>query len=147
MRHNSTSPEIIDSADRVNHRADFRRAHYIQCTMGDGDSGDDNGDSGDDDFGEGDVATETRTKTKRPKLYKVLLHNDDYTTMEFVISVLISVFHMTEEQAIQVTLHVHQKGVGVAGVFSFEIAETKVEKVMNFARENEYPLRCTCEPE
>lgn len=109
--------------------------------------GDHDEDGGDFDTFDGDLATETETRLKRPQLYKVLLHNDDYTTMEFVISVLITVFHMTEDQAIQVMLHVHQKGVGVAGVYTYEIAETKVKKVMDLARKSEYPLRCTCEPE
>lgn len=98
---------------------------------------------------EGDtaVATETEKKLKRPRLYKVLLHNDDYTTMEFVVYVLTTIYHHPEEKAVQIMLHVHQHGVGVAGVYSFEIAETKVQKTMELAREHEYPLRCTMEPE
>ena len=97
--------------------------------------------------GDGDVATETVKKLKHPQLYKVLLHNDDYTTMEFVVLVLRSVFHHSESEAVNIMLHVHRRGVGVAGVFSYEIAETKAAKVMRMAREHEYPLRCSVEPE
>lgn len=96
---------------------------------------------------DGDVATETVKKLKHPQLYKVLLHNDDYTTMEFVVLVLRSVFHHSESEAVNIMLHVHRRGVGVAGVFSYEIAETKAAKVMRLAREHEYPLRCSVEPE
>ncbi len=96
--------------------------------------------------GDGQVAYETEKKVQQPKLYKVLLHNDDYTTMEFVVLVLRSVFHMGENAAVEVMLHVHRKGVGVAGVYSYEIAETKVHKVTELARNNDYPLRCSMEP-
>lgn len=99
------------------------------------------------DVPEGDVATETEKKVKRPHLYKVLLHNDDYTTMEFVIEVLKDVFHHSESDAMAIMLHVHQRGVGVAGVFSYEIAETKANKVMRLARDRQYPLRCSVEPD
>ncbi len=99
------------------------------------------------DTAEGDVATETEKKLKRPHLYKVLLHNDDYTTMEFVVEVLKVVFHHSESDAMAIMLHVHQRGVGVAGVFSYEIAESKANKVMRLAREHEYPLRCSVEPD
>jgi len=97
--------------------------------------------------GDGAVATEDHVETKKPKFYKVLLHNDDYTTMEFVIMILMDVFHHDEAAATRIMLHVHQKGMGVAGVYSFEIAETKVRKVTDIAREYEYPLRCSLEPE
>lgn len=97
--------------------------------------------------GDSAVATETKKKLKKPRLYKVLLHNDDYTTMEFVVMVLMSVFHHDEESAIRIMLHVHNNGVGVAGVFSYEIAETKVNKVQELAKQNEYPLRCSMEPD
>ena len=97
--------------------------------------------------GDGAVATETRKKLQRPRLYRVLLHNDDYTTMEFVVMVLRSIFHLDEPKAVEIMLHVHNKGIGVAGVFTYEIAETKVAKVMALAREHEYPLRCTMELE
>ncbi|MEK7706297.1 MAG: ATP-dependent Clp protease adaptor ClpS [Myxococcota bacterium] len=92
------------------------------------------------------VATETEKKVKRPQLYRVLLHNDNYTTMEFVVHVLTSIFRHAEPEAVRIMLHVHQQGVGVAGVFTYEIAETKAAKVMQEARQNEFPLRCTVEP-
>ncbi|HXH90315.1 MAG TPA: ATP-dependent Clp protease adaptor ClpS [Thermoanaerobaculia bacterium] len=88
---------------------------------------------------------ESNEKTEEPPLFKVLLHNDDYTTMEFVVWVLESVFNMTEEQAIQVMLNVHITGVGVAGIYTFEVAEMKVEKTTALAREQEYPLLATLE--
>ena len=88
---------------------------------------------------------ESNEKTEEPPLFKVLLHNDDYTTMEFVVFVLESVFNMTEEQAIQVMLNVHITGVGVAGIYTFEVAEMKVEKTTAMAREQEYPLLATME--
>ncbi|MCC6997118.1 MAG: ATP-dependent Clp protease adaptor ClpS [Deltaproteobacteria bacterium] len=93
------------------------------------------------------VATETRPKTKRPSLYKVLFHNDDYTTKEFVVSVLMSVFGHSENEANAIMMHVHATGIGVAGVFTYEVAETKAEKTMALAREFEYPLRVTVEKE
>jgi len=95
-------------------------------------------------FEESAVA-ESAEKVDQPPLYKVLLHNDDYTTMDFVVWVLQSVFAMAEEQAIQVMLNVHVKGVGVAGIYTFEIAETKVEKTISLAGEHEFPLLCTME--
>ena len=91
------------------------------------------------------VATKTRTKPKKPSMYKVLLLNDDYTPMEFVVLILKRFFRMDLEQATRVMLHVHQKGVGVCGVFSYEVAETKVNQVMDFAKENQHPLQCTLE--
>lgn len=95
------------------------------------------------------VATATRAKPKlqRPPLFKVLLHNDDFTTMEFVVDVLQSIFHHSEPQAVTIMLHVHRNGVGVAGVFTHEIAETKQAKVTQAAREAGFPLLCTIEPE
>ncbi len=97
--------------------------------------------------GEGQVgiATKTQTKTKKPSQYKVLLLNDDYTPMEFVVMVLKRFFRMDIDQATRVMLHVHQKGVGICGVFSYEVAETKVNEVMDFARQNQHPLQCTLE--
>ncbi len=99
---------------------------------------------GDDDTGLG-IATKTRAKTKKPSLYRVLMLNDDYTPMEFVVHVLQQFFRMSMEDATRVMLHVHQKGVGVCGVFSYEVAETKVTQVMDFAREHQHPLQCTLE--
>jgi len=91
------------------------------------------------------IATKTRAKPKKPSQFKVLMLNDDYTPMEFVVLVLKRFFHMDLEQATRVMLHVHQKGVGVCGIFPYEIAETKVNQVMDFARQNQHPLQCTLE--
>ena len=91
------------------------------------------------------VAVKSRPKTKKPSMYKVLMLNDDYTPMEFVIHVLESFFSMSHDEATQVMLHVHQKGVGVCGVFTYEIAETKVNQTMDLAQKNEHPLQCTIE--
>ncbi|NUN12887.1 MAG: ATP-dependent Clp protease adapter ClpS [Myxococcales bacterium] len=88
-----------------------------------------------------------RPKTKRPRLYKVLMHNDDYTTMEFVVYVLMTLFRKTQTEATQIMLHIHTKGIGVCGVFTRDIAETKVSQVTQLARENGMPLLCTMEPE
>ncbi len=106
--------------------------------------------NGDEDDGVGDdsgvgIATQTRTQTKKPSPYKVLMLNDDYTPMEFVVHVLQRFFSMNMEDATRVMLHVHQRGVGVCGVFSYEVAETKVNQVIDFARENQHPLQCTLE--
>lgn len=102
-------------------------------------------DTGDDD--ETGVKLATRAKTKRPPLYKVLILNDDYTPMEFVVHVLERFFGMSHAQAFELMLTVHKKGVAVVGVFSFEIAETKVAQVMDFAQRNQHPLQCTMEKE
>ena len=95
--------------------------------------------------------TRTRTRTERklekPPLYKVLLHNDDYTTREFVVEVLKTVFHRPEPEAVQIMLHVHNNGVGVAGVFTFEVAEMKVRTVEALAQQREFPLMLSIEPE
>lgn len=95
-------------------------------------------------FEEAAVA-ESREKVEEPPLFKVLLHNDDYTTMEFVIWILESVFNMPEEQAVQVMLNVHLRGIGVAGIYTYEIAEMKVERTTALAQEQEYPLLVTME--
>ncbi|MBI1251053.1 MAG: ATP-dependent Clp protease adapter ClpS [Alphaproteobacteria bacterium] len=100
------------------------------------------GEGGDGDAG---VATRTRTRTKKPSLYRVLLLNDDYTPMEFVVFVLERFFSKTREEATEIMLHVHQHGVGVCGVFTYEVAETKVAQVLDLARRNEHPLQCTME--
>lgn len=94
-----------------------------------------------------DVDTRTRQKTKKPSLYKVLLLNDDYTPMEFVIHVLERFFNKSRDEATHIMLHVHQKGVGVCGVYTFEVAETKVTQVMDFAGQHQHPLQCTMEKE
>ncbi len=99
----------------------------------------------DDTDGQAGVATKTRTRSKKPSQYKVLMLNDDYTPMEFVVMVLKRFFRMDLEQATRVMLHVHQRGVGVCGVYPYEVAETKVNQVMDCARENQHPLQCTLE--
>lgn len=91
------------------------------------------------------TAPETKRKLQKPRRYKVLLHNDDYTTMEFVVFVLQSIFHHSEADAVRIMLHVHNNGYGVAGVYTFEIAETRVEQVHAAARQNEFPLRASLE--
>jgi len=102
--------------------------------------------NGDDGPGNG-VAVQTQTKTKKPSMYKVLLLNDDYTPMDFVVHVLEQFFGKNREEATRIMLHVHQRGVGVCGVYTYEVAETKVAQVTDFARRNQHPLRCTLEKE
>jgi ATP-dependent Clp protease adaptor protein ClpS len=97
--------------------------------------------------GQTGIATKTHTRTKKPSLYRVLLLNDDYTPMEFVIYVLERFFNKNREQATTIMLHVHQHGVGVCGVFTYEVAETKVAQVLDLARRSEHPLQCTMEKE
>jgi len=95
-----------------------------------------------------DLAVETaRPRLKRPPLYRVLLLNDDYTTMEFVVKVLQAIFHHSEEKAEQIMLHVHQRGAGICGIYTREIAESKVEQVIQYAQQNQHPLQCTMEPD
>ena len=94
---------------------------------------------------ESGTATKTRPRAKRPSLYRVLLLNDDYTPMEFVVLVLQDVFNKSREEAMQIMLHVHHKGVGECGVYPFEVAETKVTRVMDTARKNQHPLQCVME--
>lgn len=91
------------------------------------------------------VVTKAISKTKKPPMYKVLMLNDDYTPMEFVISLLERFFHKNSEQAAQIMLHIHRRGVGICGVFTYEVAETKVNQVVDFARQNQHPLQCTME--
>jgi len=93
------------------------------------------------------VLTENKQKVEKPPLFKVLLHNDDYTTMEFVVFVLQSVFHKSTTDAYRIMMAVHQQGLGIAGVFTYEIAEAKVSKVTDLARSREFPLLCTMEEE
>ena len=108
-------------------------------------AGEDDGFGVSDGEGQVGVATRTRARPKKPQQYKVLMLNDDYTPMEFVVMVLKRFFRMDLEQATRVMLHVHQRGVGVCGVYPYEVAETKVNQVMDFARENQHPLQCTLE--
>lgn len=111
----------------------------VGADEGEGDEGDGKG------GGQVGIATKTRAKPKKPSQYKVLMLNDDYTPMEFVVMVLKRFFRMDLEQATRVMLHVHQRGVGVCGIFPYEVAETKVNQVMDCARENQHPLQCTLE--
>ena len=132
-RHSRTQKDAVRLA------AAAGRGHYIgpakvQATM-----------SGDVQTTQG-VKTQAERKVERPRLYNVLLHNDDYTTMEFVIMILMTVFHRPEAEAVRIMLHVHTRGVGVAGVYPREVAEARVAKVTRIAREHEYPLRCSMEP-
>ena len=106
-----------------------------------------NGDPRRDDDSGTQIVTKARPKTKRPSLYKVLLLNDDYTPMEFVVLVLERFFNKGREDAMRIMLHVHHKGVGVCGVYTYEVAETKVTQVMDFARQHQHPLQCTMEKE
>jgi len=112
-------------------------------TRGPGQGG---GDSGDRGIGTG-IVTKTRPKTKKPSLYKVLILNDDYTPMEFVVHVLERFFAKPREEAVQIMLHVHRHGVGICGVYTFEVAETKVAQVIELARRHQHPLQCTMEKE
>ena len=116
-----------------------------------GDGDDIVGKGGDEDGGGGNggsetgVVTRTKPKSKKPAMYKVIMLNDDYTPMEFVILVLERYFSKTQDEATQIMLHVHQKGVGVCGVFTYEVAETKVQQVMDLAKQHQHPLQCTLE--
>jgi len=91
------------------------------------------------------VIAQTKTRTRKPSMYKVLMLNDDYTPMEFVVHVLQRFFRMSAEDATRIMMHVHQRGVGVCGIFTYEVAETKVNQVMDFARKHQHPLQCTLE--
>ena len=93
------------------------------------------------------VMLKARPETRQPSLYKVLLLNDDFTPMEFVVHVLERFFHKTADEATEIMLHVHRRGVGLCGIYTFEVAETKVSQVMDFSRANEQPLQCTMEKE
>ncbi|GAJ27640.1 Clp protease adaptor protein ClpS [Acidomonas methanolica] len=107
------------------------------------------GSAGDDDGNDGQINTNVvvkpRPRTRRPAMYKVLMLNDDYTPMEFVVHVLERFFHKSREEATNIMLHVHKRGVGVCGVFTYEVAESKVTQVMDLARQNQHPLQCTIE--
>lgn len=96
---------------------------------------------------EGSVLPEIKPKLEKPKLYKVILHNDDFTTMEFVVFILKHVFLRSDAEAVSIMLKVHKEGVGIAGTYTYEIATMKSEKTINLARANEYPLLCTVEEE
>jgi ATP-dependent Clp protease adaptor protein ClpS len=108
---------------------------------------DENDDKHNDDGSQGGVAIKSRPKTKKPPMYKVLMLNDDYTPMEFVVHVLERFFNRSREDATRIMLNVHTRGVGICGVYTYEVAETKVTQVMDLARQNQHPLQCTIEKE
>ncbi len=116
------------------------------ATMGDGDKRGDGRTDGTEGPNTG-VVVKSRPKTRKPAMYKVLMLNDDYTPMEFVVHVLERFFQKSREEATRIMLHVHRRGVGVCGVFTYEVAETKVTQVMDLARQNQHPLQCTIEKE
>ena len=111
---------------------------------GDGPGHDDQGETPDRQSG---LLLKTRPKTRKPHMYKVLILNDDYTPMDFVVLILQKFFQKTVQEATDIMLHVHRRGVGVCGIYTYEIAETKVTQVMDFARKEEHPLQCTMERE
>jgi ATP-dependent Clp protease adaptor protein ClpS len=110
-------------------------------------SGEDGPGRNNDGEGRTGLVTKTRAKTKKPSLYKVLLLNDDYTPMEFVVLILQRFFNKGHDEANRIMLHVHHKGVGICGVYTYEVAETKVTQVMDFSRQHGHPLQCTMEKE
>ncbi len=118
--------------------ADWKRPRAANPSRRDGEDGEGGG------VGTG-VITRTKARTRRPNMYRVLLLNDDYTPMEFVVTVLLKYFAKDQEAATGIMLHVHQHGVGECGVFTYEVAETKVTQVMDFARKHQHPLQCIME--
>lgn len=108
---------------------------------------DHDGNSSQEESPDSNLLTKARPKTKKPSMYKVLLLNDDYTPMEFVVHILERFFNKNRQEATDIMLHVHRRGVGICGVYTYELAETKVAQVMDFARSNEQPLQCTLEKE
>ena len=132
----------MQAQDRLNLRDDREDARFFPKMTGGGADDDRPRDDR-----EGDLALQTRAKSKRPSMYKVLLLNDDYTPMEFVVHVLERFFGLQHAAAVDIMLVVHRRGVAVVGVFSFEIAETKVTQVMEYAQKHQHPLQCTMEKE
>ncbi len=119
-----------------------RIQHLLRAAKGAGNGGNDDSD----DLGRGTTTvTRTKPKTKKPSMYRVLLLNDDYSPMEFVVHVLERFFHKNVEEATRIMLHVHQNGVGECGVFTYEVAETKVVQVMDLAKQHQHPLQCVME--
>ena len=125
--------------EKLGHNNDMKHIMRFLSVRMAGPSDEDGGDTGT------GTITRTRTKTKKPSMYKVLLLNDDYTPMEFVVHVLQRFFSKNAEDATKIMLHVHQNGVGICGVFTYEVAETKVSQVMDLARQHDHPLQCTME--
>ena len=118
----------------------YFKTYYLLIMQGE----DQNNDNNNQDFQRG-VLLDTKPKTKKPSMYNVLLLNDDYTPMEFVVMVLEKIFNKKQEEATQIMLHVHKNGVGVCGTFTYEVAESKCKSVMDMAKKNEHPLQCTME--
>ena len=125
--------------EKLGHNDNMKHIMRFFSVLMAGPSDEDSGDTGT------GTITRTRTKTKKPSMYKVLLLNDDYTPMEFVVYVLQRFFSKSVEDATKIMLHVHQNGVGICGVFTYEVAETKVSQVMDLARQHDHPLQCTME--
>jgi len=123
--------------------------YHIVCDGGteEGQNDDFHGDSQGQEEKENGLLLKTRPKTKKPAMYKVLLLNDDYTPMEFVVQILMGIFKKTQEEAYRVMMNVHKNGIGVCGVYTFEVAETKVAQVMDAAKRSQHPLQCTLEKE
>jgi len=113
----------------------------------DNDNDDNDGNGGSDADRRTGLLTKTRPKTKKPAMYKVLMLNDDYTPMEFVVFVLENFFNKSREEATRIMMHVHRRGVGICGVYTYDVAETKVNQVMDMARKEQHPLQCTLEKE
>lgn len=140
LKSNACVLHIADSRARNDGRVVFGNMKYFEPKMQNENDGEGNGP------GRGTaVITRTQTKTKKPSLYRVLLLNDDYTPMEFVIHVLERFFQKNRDDATRIMLHVHNHGVGECGIFTYEVAETKVSQVMDFARQNQHPLQCVME--
>ena len=147
-------PKLIDTSDHASLRLAMPGSPYSDRTSGADaprmagrDKGGGKTGGGSDDEGRTGLVTKTRPKTKKPSLYKVLLLNDDYTPMEFVVHVLEKYFSKGRDEAHRIMLHVHHKGVGICGVYTYEVAETKVTQVMDFSRQHGHPLQCTMEKE
>ena len=122
----------------------FTLSQKVKLNQDDNNSDSDDNSNGND-LDKTGVATKTRSKTQKPSMYKVLLLNDDYTPMEFVVEILERFFSKQGDEAVKIMLHVHQKGVGVCGIYTYEVAETKVNQVVDYARANQHPLQCTLE--
>ena len=142
-----TTIEAMQDTERVLMNGHGPAAHDSRALLMAGKNGGAGKDAGRDDDAKTGLVTKARPKTKKPSLYKVLLLNDDYTPMEFVVHVLERYFGKGREEATRIMLHVHHKGVGICGVFTYEIAETKVTQVMDFSRQHDHPLQCTMEKE
>jgi ATP-dependent Clp protease adaptor protein ClpS len=134
-----------ETESRVEPASPRGRGAYVKIGTGLHLGPDEGGKNGDGQKSDTGTITKAKPKTKRPSLYRVLLLNDDYTPMEFVVLVLQDVFNKTREDAMRIMLHVHNKGVGECGVYPFEVAETKVTRVMDTARKNQHPLQCVME--